>query len=45
MKIGIKEAVDMAVTEDEQFLILAYASGLVNLHFIGDNSFEYVATL
>jgi WD40 repeat protein len=45
ISIGILEVVDIEVSRDEQFLFIAYGTGLVNMHYIGDNSFTFITTI
>jgi hypothetical protein len=45
MQIGIYLVLDIAFTPDEQFVLMAYETGLVNLYFVGDNSFSFITTI
>jgi hypothetical protein len=45
MEFGAQSICDVQVTEDEQFALIAFDSGQVNLNYIGDNSFTFVSTI
>jgi hypothetical protein len=42
LHLGIYEVVDMQVTADSQWLMLAYSSGAINVHNMGDKSMNFV---
>lgn len=42
IQMGIFEIVDLRVTSDSQHLLVAYSSGVVNLHSLGDKSNSFV---
>ena len=42
IQVGIHDMADLEVTEDGQYLIVAYQTGAINMHQIGDMSFNFV---
>lgn len=43
MHLGIYEIVDIKTTQDAQWLLVAYNSGAINIHNLGDRSLDFVA--
>lgn len=42
LHLGICEVIDMRTTSDSQWLMLAYSSGAINVHNMGDRSMNFV---
>lgn len=43
--MGIFEITDLRVTSDSQYLLVAYNSGVVNLHCLGDKSNNFICQI
>lgn len=43
--LGIYEIVDLKCTQDGQWLLIAYSSGAVNVHNMGDRSMNFVCQI
>ena len=42
LTMGIYEIVDIKITQDAQWLLVAYNSGAINIHNLGDRSLDFV---
>jgi hypothetical protein len=42
MHMGIYEIVDLKFTSDSHWLFIAYSSGVINVHNMGDKSMNFV---
>ena len=40
--MGIFEVLDLKITSDSQYLLIAYSSGVVNVHHMGDKTNSFV---